>query len=52
MGLSQAEREKLIEQYARGQARIKEALGKVPKEALQWRPAEGKWSVHEVVVNT
>src|SRR5512145_2972305 len=51
MGMSHAEREKLIEQYARGPARVKEALAKVPKEALQWRPAEGKWSVHEVVVH-
>jgi hypothetical protein len=51
MALSQAEREKLIEQYARGPARVREALAKVPKEALQWRPAEGKWSVHEVVVH-
>jgi len=51
MGMSQVEREKLIEQYARGPARIREALTKVPKPALQWRPAEGKWSVHEVVVH-
>lgn len=51
MRLSQAEREQLIEQYARGPARVKEALAKVPEEALQWRPAEGKWSVHEVVVH-
>jgi hypothetical protein len=51
MGMSQAERETLIEQYARGAARVKEALAKVPGEALAWRPAEGKWSVHEVVVH-
>jgi DinB superfamily len=51
MGMSQAEREKLIEQYARGAARVEEALAKVPKEALTWRPAEGKWSAHEVVVH-
>lgn len=51
MALSQAEREQLIEQYARGPARVREALAKVPREALQWRPAEGKWSVHEVVVH-
>jgi hypothetical protein len=51
MGLSQADREKLIETYARGPARLREALAKVPQEALQWRPAEGKWSVHEVVVH-
>ena len=51
MGMSQAERVTLIEQYARGPARVREALAKVPKEALQWRPAAGKWSVHEVVVH-
>ena len=49
--MSQADREKLIETYARGPARLREALAKVPREALQWRPAEGKWSVHEVVVH-
>jgi len=51
MAMSQGEREKLIEQYARGPARVREALAKVPKQALQWRPAEAKWSVHEVVVH-
>lgn len=51
MGTSQAERDELIEQYARGPARVREALAKVPPEALKWRPAEGKWSVHEVVVH-
>jgi hypothetical protein len=51
MGMSHAERERLIEQYARGPARVREALAKVEKEALQWRPAEGQWSVHEVVVH-
>ena len=51
MGMSQAERVTLIEQYARGPALVREALAKVPTEALQWRPAAGKWSVHEVVVH-
>jgi hypothetical protein len=51
MAMSHAEREKLVEQYARGPARVKEALARVPKDALQWRPGEGKWSVHEVVVH-
>jgi hypothetical protein len=51
MAMIQAERERLIEQYARGPERVKEALAKVPKEALLFRPAEGKWSVHEVVVH-
>jgi hypothetical protein len=38
-----------IEQYARGPQRLREALRNVPKEAMKWRPAPGKWSVHEVV---
>jgi hypothetical protein len=43
------ERQRLIERYERGPKLIKEALAKVPAEALKWRPAPGKWSVHEVV---
>ena len=51
MPMSRGERESLIEQYARGPQRLREALAKAPKEALQWRPEPGKWSVHEVVVH-
>ena len=51
MPMSQGERESLIEQYARGPARLREALAKAPREALQWRPEPGRWSVHEVVVH-
>jgi hypothetical protein len=51
MAMSHGEREALIEQYTRGPERIREALAKVPKPALSWRPAAGKWSVHEVVVH-
>jgi hypothetical protein len=51
MPMSREERDALVEQYARGPKRIEEALARVPKEALQWRPGPGKWSVHEVVVH-
>ena len=51
MGVGREEREQLIEQYARGPARVKAALALVPAAALQWRPAEGRWSVHEVIVH-
>ena len=51
MAMSREEREALVEQYARGPGRIREALGRVPREALQWRPEPGKWSAHEVVVH-
>jgi len=51
MAMSREERERLVEQYARGPERVREALAWVPREALQWRPGPGKWSVHEVVVH-
>src|SRR5688572_30314712 len=47
--LTGAERERLIEQYAAGPARLRAALVTVPEEARQWRPAPGEWSAHEVV---
>jgi hypothetical protein len=51
MGMSREERGTLIERYARGPERLREALAQVPAEALQWRPEAGRWSVHEVVVH-
>lgn len=49
MPLTVAERENLIRRYEQGPARLKAALANVPPEAMKWRPAEGKWSAHEVV---
>jgi hypothetical protein len=49
MSLTVAERQDLIRRYEQGPARLKSALAKVPPEAMKWRPAERKWSVHEVV---
>jgi len=51
MATTAAEREALIEQYARGPERIREALATAPEGARQWRPGLDKWSVHEVVVH-
>ena len=51
MAMSHDERQALIEQYARGPERIRQALAGVPTAALSWRPEAGKWSVHEVVVH-
>ncbi len=51
MALTATERTALIERYARGPALLKAALKKVPTEAMQWRPAPGKWSAHEVIVH-
>jgi hypothetical protein len=49
MSLSPAERQDRIDRYARGPARLKAALERVPEEARKWRPAPEKWSAHEVV---
>jgi hypothetical protein len=49
MPLTPAHREALIAQYARGPARLREALAQVPPAALKWRPAPGQWSSHEIV---
>ena len=40
--MTKQEREKLIETYAAGPARLKAALAAVPKAALQWRPKPGR----------
>jgi hypothetical protein len=47
--MKREERSALMERYEQGPKRIREALARVPPEAVQWRPAAGKWSAHEVV---
>ncbi len=49
MTLDRAQRDVLIRQYAAGPLRLRAALGKVPAEALKWRPAPKEWSAHEVI---
>jgi len=49
--LTPEQRRALIQQYADGPARLRAALDRLPAAALQWRPATGKWSAHEVVVH-
>jgi hypothetical protein len=49
MPLTAAEREDLINRYEQGAGLLRAALEKVPREAHKWRPAENKWSVHEIV---
>jgi len=45
------QRARLIHRYADGPALLEQALATVPPAALQWRPAPGKWSAHEVIVH-
>lgn len=45
------ERERLIEAYAAGPQRLRSAWEGVPEAARQFRPGEGKWSPHEIVLH-
>ena len=49
MSPTQSERDRLIQQYADGPARLEGALARVPAVARTWRPGPGQWSAHEVV---
>ena len=49
--MDRAQREHLIQQYADGPRRLREAYAKVPEAARTWRPAPGEWSAHEVAVH-
>jgi uncharacterized damage-inducible protein DinB len=44
-----SEREKLLAIVKATPDRLKAALTGVPKKILTWRPAPGKWSIHEIV---
>lgn len=49
MASANTDRESLIRRYEAGPAKVRAALAKVPAEAMKWRPAPGKWSVHEII---
>ena len=49
--MTPAERDDCIRRYEEGAGLLTAALATVPKAALQWRPAPGKWSAHEVIVH-
>src|SRR3990170_4030491 len=48
MPLPAEERDRLIQRYAEGPAKLRAALAAVPAEAMQWRPAAGEFSAHEI----
>lgn len=41
----------LIRRYSEGPSLLRQKLSSVPADALKWRPAPGKWSIHEIVVH-
>lgn len=51
MSYDAATRESHLSRYAEGPNLLRQAWSQVPVEARTWRPGEGKWSAHEVVVH-
>lgn len=51
MPLSRTDRDRMIAQYEEGPRLLREAWGRVPEAARQWRPGPGKWSAHEIIVH-
>ncbi len=47
--MDQQERERYLAIVRTAPDRLKAALVGVPKKLLTWRPAPGKWSIHEIV---
>jgi hypothetical protein len=51
MPFDAATRGSFLRRYAEGSALLRQAWEEVPAEARAWRPGEGRWSAHEVVVH-
>ena len=49
--MNQDERNDMIEEYGRGFDLLAAALAEVPREAWEFKPAPGEWSIHEVIVH-
>jgi len=49
--MNRAGRNEKIEEYGRGFDIFTAALAEIPREAWEFKPAPGEWSVHETVVH-
>jgi hypothetical protein len=49
--MNQNERKEMIEEYGRGFDLLRSALAEVPREAWEFKPAPGEWSVHELLIH-
>ena len=45
------QRESFLKRYQEGPALLREAWDEVPEGARQWRPKDGAWSAHEIIVH-
>ncbi|NWJ40382.1 MAG: DinB family protein [Geothrix sp.] len=51
MSFDAVTRESFLRRYRQGAALLRQAWNEVPAGARTWRPGEGKWSAHEVVIH-
>lgn len=51
MSFDATTRETCLRRYSQGPGLLRQAWDETPMEARTWRPGEGKWSAHEVVVH-
>ncbi len=49
--MNQAERNEKIEEYGRGFDLFSAALAEAPREAWEFKPAPGEWSIHEIIIH-
>lgn len=49
--MDKAERSAKIEEYGRGYDLLTAALAEVPRQAWDFKPAPGEWSIHELLIH-
>lgn len=49
--MNQAERDSLIQGYAAGPSKLREAFNRAPEQMRKWRPEPGEFSAHEIIVH-
>jgi hypothetical protein len=49
--MAHEERDKKIESYGTAYQRLVSALERFPREMWQFRPASGRWTIHEILVH-
>jgi hypothetical protein len=49
--MNQIERDSLIQDYAAGPVKLRDAFTRAPEKMRKWRPRPGEFSVHEIIVH-
>ena len=49
--MNKPERDEMIEEYGRGFETFKAALAEIPRQAWEFNPEAGEWSVHQLILH-